>query len=74
MSVEIELYGVLGVDRERNQSFELEDPISVSEAASLAGVPADHVGMAVLDGAVVPLDTRLPLSCKLRLFPPMMGG
>lgn len=74
MPLEIELFGVLGKDRERVQTFQVDDPLTVREAAALAGVAADEIGMAVVDGVQVPIDETISRSCRLSLFSHMMGG
>ena len=60
--------------RERNQSFKLESEISVSEAALLAGVSPEEIGLALINGKVVSLDAIISLPCRLSLFSHMTGG
>jgi molybdopterin converting factor small subunit len=74
MTVKVELFGQLCFQLEKNQELDLNEALTVSELASLVGLKSEQIGMAVIDGMQVTLDTVVPGSCKLSLFPPMTGG
>jgi hypothetical protein len=74
MTVKVELFGQLGISREKNQSFEIEAPLPVSEVAELAGVQVEEIGLATINGVQVPLTELVPVTCRLSLFSPMSGG
>lgn len=74
MAVDVELFGQLGLSRPKHQSFEIEMPLPVSAVALLAGVPAEEIGLATIDGVQVPLTALVPATCRLSLFAPMSGG
>ena len=74
MTVNVELFGQLCFELEKNQELDLDRTFTVKEVASLIGLSSEQIGMAVIDGMQVPLDTVVPVSCKLSLFPPMTGG
>jgi len=74
MTVDVELFGQLGISRERNQSLEIESPLPVNEVALLVGVQPEDIGLAIIDGAQVSIKEKVPTTCQLSLFPPMSGG
>lgn len=74
MTVTIELFGVLRKNRDKVYEMEVDSPRSISEIAAMIGLSIDEIGLAVIDGVQIPLTTNVPVTCRLSLFSPMMGG
>ena len=74
MTIKLELFGQLRLNRAKTQNLEIGTIATVSEVAKMVEVLPEQIGMAAIDGTVVQLDEPVPDNCRLSLFPPMMGG
>lgn len=74
MTVDVELFGQIALDKQRRFTLSLPSPIPVSDVAHIIGVNIEEVGLVTIDGVQSSNQDIVPLSCRLCFFPPMTGG
>jgi molybdopterin converting factor small subunit len=74
LTVSVELFGQLSLQRSRRQTLNLETQITVQEAAKLLGLNPEEIGLITINGVQSELEDILPSDCRLCFFPYVSGG
>ncbi len=74
MSIEVELFGQLLPQTQRNQTLSVKDPVPVKEIANAIGLSPEEVGLITIDGVQSEMEDLVKPGCRLCFFPYMTGG
>jgi len=74
MNVFVELFGQFSDHSDRCHTLNLEQPITVGEAAVHLKLDLEQVGLITINGVQSEMDDLLVPDCRLCFFPYIFGG
>jgi sulfur carrier protein len=74
MSIEIELFGQLGSNRQRRQTWEMITPMLIRDVANKLGLKEEEIGLITVDGVQCETDELVHPGSRLCFFSHMSGG
>jgi len=72
--LEIEIFGQLAINQEKNRTLKIDQPVIVLEVANLIGLNHELIGLITIDGVQSELQDEVIDSNRLCFFPFMAGG
>ena len=74
MSIDIELFGQLGSNRQRCQTWEMILPMQIRDVAKKLGLKEEEIGLITVDGVQSEADEFVHPGSRLCFFSHMSGG
>jgi molybdopterin converting factor small subunit len=74
MSIEIELFGQFASNRQRQQIWEIENPILIRDVMEKLDLKDEEIGLISVNGVLSDPDELVHSGSRLCFFPPMSGG
>jgi len=74
MTIQVELFGQLAVNRPRRHTLEWTQGMTAREAAHKLELDPEEIGLITIDGVQSELQDPLSPGCRLCFFPYVSGG
>jgi hypothetical protein len=74
MSIEIELFGQFASNRQRQQTWEIKNPVLIRDVMDKLGLKDEEIGLISVNGVLSEPDELVRSGSRLCFFPHMSGG
>ena len=74
MSIDVELFGQLYLNKQRRQALNLIHPTLIRDVINILGLKEEEIGLITVDGVQSEPEDLVYPGSRLCFFPPMSGG
>ncbi len=74
MSIDVELFGQLMLNKQRRQILEMVSPTLIRDVVNRLGLKEDEIGLITVDGVQSEPEDLVRPGSRVCFFPPMSGG